>query len=402
MKTAGPLEKLSSFGWKKGVLTLLPVVVLGVLVTMFVQFNPIQELTGGQPPVEKLSVQRHNLQPGEIQLKVVNSGPQPLTIAQVQVNEAYWSFAIEPSRTIDRLEEAKITIPFHWTKDEPHEVRFITSTGATFDYEIEVATQTPIPTAGHWWTLFWIGAFVGIIPVGLGLMWLPVLQTLGRKGMNFILALTLGLLVFLLVDTVLEGLEIAETIPEIYQAVPLLIFSALLSFLALVAVSRSQNRSGKSKRVNRLWLATAIAIGIGFHNLGEGMAIGASIRLGEAALGSFLVIGFALHNLTEGVGIGAPMAEERPGFMRLAGLTLVAGGPAILGVWVGSFAYSPLLAVVFLSVGAGAIAQVLYEIGKLLLEEAEGLEKGLATWVNLGGITAGLVLMYVTALLVKF
>ena len=383
-------------GW---LVAILPLAILAAAIWLFVEFDPLRPLTGGQPPVEILSVERAELKPGTIKLHVVNGGPEPVTIAQVQVDEAYWSFEVEPSQTLPRLGRALVTLPYPWVEGELHEVRLVSSTGVTFDHVIEVATATPEPD-GYLWLLFaWIGAFVGIVPVGLGLMWFPLLRRLRTRGLHFILALTIGLLVFLLVDTVLEGIEIGETIPDVFQAVPLVFFAGLLSFLALVAVSRRRREGDRTTRSGRLWIATALALGIGLHNLGEGMAIGAAITLGEAALGSFLIIGFTLHNITEGVGIGAPMAHDEPGIIRLVGLALLAGAPAIAGVWVGGFSYSPLLAVLFLAVGAGAILQVVYEVGRLLVSD-EG--EGVASWASVGGVAAGLAIMYATALLVKF
>lgn len=391
----------SEFGLKELALAVIPLVVLGALIGLFLELNPLRALTGNQPPVEQLTIQNHVLRQNEIRLNVVNGGPEPVTVSQVQVDEAYWSFSIEPDRTIPRLGKATITIPYHWVHGELHEVRLVTSTGITFDHTIEVATMTPQPTPTYWWTLLWVGGFIGIVPVGLGLMWLPVLRSFGRRGVNFILALTVGLLVYLLFDTVLEGIEIAEAIPGVYQAVLLVFLSAMLSFLVLLGVSQAQKRIENSARSSHLWLATAIAISIGLHNLGEGMAVGASIRLGEAALGSFLVIGFTLHNITEGIGIAAPIAKDRPSWLRLVGLTLVAGGPAILGVWFGSFAYSPLMAVIFLSIGAGAILQVVYEVGKMMITDPAEEGGGIVSWVNLTGMTTGVAIMYATALLVS-
>ena len=125
-----------------------------------------------------------------------------------------------------------------------------------------------------------------------------------------------------------------------------------------------------------------IALGIGLHNLGEGLAIGSAFALGEAALGSFLVIGFTLHNITEGIGIAAPLLPSsseadpagqqrpQPRFLTFVGLTLLAGSPAILGAWLGGFAFSPLLASIFLGVGLGAIWQVIVEVTRLLARNA--------------------------------
>lgn len=383
-------------GW---LMTVLPLAFLGLLVWLFIHFDPLRTLTGDQPPIEDLTIERVEMRPDGILLHVVNGGPEPVTVAQVQVDEAYWAFAMTPSQTIGRLGRAEVAIPYHWVEGELHAVRLITRTGVTFDHEIEVATMTPQPSAHHWWLFAWLGAFVGVVPVALGLMWFPLLGRIGEQGTQFLLALTIGLLVFLLVDTVLEGVEIAHTIPEVFQAVPLIFFAGLLSFMTLVGVGARKHAPDRNTPTGRLWMATSIAVGIGLHNLGEGMAIGASIAIGEAALGTFLVVGFTLHNITEGLGIGVPIARVRPGVGRLAGLALIAGAPAILGTWIGGFAYSPLLAVVFLSIGAGAILQVIYELGRLLVVRTGAPATG---WVNLGGITAGLAVMYATAMLVKF
>ncbi len=149
-------------------------------------------------------------------------------------------------------------------------------------------------------------------------------------------------------------------------------------------------------------MATLIALSIGLHNLGEGLAIGAAFALGEASLGSFLVIGFTLHNITEGVGIAAPMVKDRPKVWQLGLLALLAGAPASIGTWIGGFAYSPLLTVIFLGIGVGAIFQVIIEVGRLLLLDAERAKEAAINWVNVSGLAAGIALMYFTAFFVKF
>lgn len=381
-------------------LALGPVVLLVLLLWGFVAIDPLQVITGEVPPIEEISFERTLLEPGNIILHIRNSGPDPVTIAQVLVDEAYWAFTIEPGNTLPRLGAAKIEIPYPWVEGEPHEILLLTETGLTFDTAIEVALETPKPDASYWFVFAILGIYVGIVPIALGLMWLPLLRQSNRVRLNFFLALTVGLLVFLLIDTVLEGLEIAEMTPEVFQAVPLVFFAGLLSFLALVIIGKRKGESGdRATRSGRIWLSTAIAIGIGLHNLGEGMAIGAAISLGEVALGAFLVIGFTLHNITEGIGIGAPVAKDKPGLGRLALFVLIAGGPAILGTWIGGFAFNPILAVLFLSIGAGAILQVVYEVSKLLLERKEGVPA--TPWVNMAGLVLGIAVMYVTAFLVK-
>jgi zinc transporter ZupT len=106
-----------------------------------------------------------------------------------------------------------------------------------------------------------------------------------------------------------------------------------------------------------------VAIGIGLHNFGEGLAIGAAVLLGEIALSTFLIIGFTIHNTTEGLAIVAPLAKSGKLMLRrLVLLGLIAGIPTIMGTWIGGFIYSPLASVVFLAIGAGAIFQVVYSL----------------------------------------
>ncbi len=235
--------------------------------------------------------------------------------------------------------------------------------------------------------------------MSLGWLWYPFLRRLGTSGMNFVLALTVGLLVFLVVDTLLEALEVAGQLPGIFSGVPMVLLVAMLALLGLMASERLFRRG--REEASRLGTSYRIALGIGLHNLGEGLAIGAAFALGEVALGTFLVIGFTLHNITEGVGIAAPILKERPRYVHFVWLALLGGGPAILGTWIAGFAYSSLLSAIFLAVGAGAILQVIYEVTRLLLKEAERSKVPILSSSNLGGLTAGIVLMYATALLVS-
>ena len=377
---------------------ILPLVLLTAVLVLFIQLDPMESLTGNQPPVEDLSVERVILNSEGIVIHVINAGPETVTIAQVLVDEAYWSFNISPANELPRLGRAIITIPYHWVEGEAHELRLLTSSGATFDHTIEVAVATPPSDVTRWFLLGLVGFFVGIVPVGLGLMWFPLLQSMKKRALDFVLALTVGLLVFLLFDTILEGVEFAGEVPKVFNGLPLVFLIAILSYMMLTLIGRRQGVRDRSTSKGRLWIATAISIGIGLHNLGEGMAVGVSIASGEAALGSFLVIGFVLHNVTEGVGIGAPMAADRPGFGKLIALTVIAGGPAIIGTWIGGFSYTPFLAVLFFAVGAGAILQVIVEVSRLL--GTGDKESNWLSWSNMMGMMTGITIMYVTALLV--
>lgn len=379
-------------------LAFLPVLLLGlVLAYIVVTGGGLTELAG--PPVEQITIQRITLpEPGIIQVEVINDGPEPVTIPQVLVDEAYWAFKAEPSTTIPRLGRAIFTIPYPWVPEEAHEVTLITRLGTTFHAEIPVAVLSPEPSLRLFVRFGLVGLYVGIVPVFLGMLWYPFMRHLSRQAMHFILSLTVGLLIYLAIGTWLDALEFAERLPAFWQGVPLVVFIALIALGVLLAVGK--RRKGEERTALRI--AYLIALGIGFHNLGEGLAIGAAFALGQAALGTFLILGFTLHNITEGVGIVAPVVHQNPGLKHLSLLVLLAGGPAIVGTWLGGFTYNPVLATIFLAIGVGAILQVVWEVGKLVARESTKLGQPVINWTNLGGLVSGIALMYFTAFLVKF
>lgn len=379
-----------AWGWG-----LLPLVLLGLLSLVVTRGGLLEFLRRGVPPIEELTFDRVTLAPNSIRVEVVNGGPDPVTVAQVMVDEAFWQFTIEPAARVGRLERAAIEIPYPWVQGEAHEVKLVTSTGLTFAHEIAVATETPRPGASFFLAFTAIGLYVGVIPVAIGLLWFPFLRTLDRRWLHFALALTAGLLVFLGADALHEALEAASLVAGAYQGTLVVVVGALGTLLALQAISRAKLGAGGEQ--TRRAVAFLIALGIGLHNLGEGLAIGAAYALGEAALGAFLIIGFMLHNTTEGLGIVAPIAKDKPGIRTLIALGMLAGAPTILGAWIGGLAYSPLYATLFLSIGAGAIAQVVAALYRMVARETEG---PIWTPYTAGGVLAGLLVMYGTGLMV--
>ena len=287
---------------------LIPIVALGLMLSLFAYGDPLSLFKAELPPIEALTFERVRLTDHGFEVTLVNGGPDPVTAAQVMVDEAYWEHTIQPSRQIPRLGRANLTIPYPWVEGELHVITLITNTGVTFETEIPVAIETPTPGLQEFLAYGLLGVYVGIIPVALGMLWFPTLRRLKREWLGAILALTIGLLVFLLIDTLLEAFEVAEQLPGVFQGIPLVIFAALLTWIVLLAVGAKRRDDARLDPARQgLYIATLIALGIGLHNLGEGMAIGAAFALGEAALGSFLVIGFTVHNITEGIGIAAPL-----------------------------------------------------------------------------------------------
>ena len=375
----------------------LPLVLLGALSLVVIKGGMLSRLARGVPPVEELTVDRVRLTPGHLTLTVVNGGPEPVTVAQVMVDEAFWQFTMTPARTVPRLGRATIAIPYPWVVGEPHQVKLVSASGITFDHEIPVAMETPSADARTLFALALVGVYVGVLPVAIGLLWLPFLRQLERRWIHFALALTAGLLIFLVADALHEALETAERVAGAYQGTGLVVLATLGMWLFLQAAAGIGKRDTGNAVAERLRLAYLIALGIGLHNLGEGLAIGAAYAQGAVTLGAFLVAGFMLHNTTEGLGIVAPIAQDRPGFRTLALAGLLAGGPTIIGAWLGGLAYSPLLGALCLGVGAGAILQVLGVLYRLVARETPA---GLWTPLNALGVVAGLLVMYGTGLLV--
>lgn len=394
----------SSSPWTPRVIALavIPLLLLvAVMVIIFATDGGVGDRTA--PPIETLSVQRVRLpEPGLIEIEIVNDGPDAISIVQVFVDDAYWQFSQSPAGSLNRLERATISIPYPWVEDEAHAIGLVSSTGVVFDADIAVAIESPRTDTGSFVQFGLIGLYVGIVPVALGLLWYPFMRRLGRSGFHFVLALTIGLLVFLVIDMFGAANEVALTAPSSLDAPVLVPALALLTLAFLTTVTIALRARDRRRAATESTVTTAyqIALGIGLHNLGEGLAIGAAFALGEAALGVFLIAGFTLHNVTEGIGIAAPMVRDRPALWHFFALAAVAGGPAILGTWIGAFTYSPFWTAIFLAIGVGAILQVIYEVGRLIVRGQTNRGEPALTWPILGGVSAGIAVMYATALLV--
>ncbi len=382
---------------------LLPVLLLGGILYLFSRTGTGLNLGAPPAPIEKLEFERIEFLPGEIRAHVINTGPEALTIAQVQVGwttPAAWQFNVFPSSTIPRLERATLAIPYPWVAGEPYEIRVISANTLVFSHEIEIAAETPTAGPALLGSLALLGVYVGVLPVFLGIGWLPFLRALPQRWYFFLLSLTSGLLVFLGVDALHEALENAERVPGPYQGIAIILMGVTLSVLGLYGVSGwLKRRSSEHSEENRgLLLAYTIALSIGLHNLGEGLAIGGAYALGEIGMGTLLVIGFTVHNLTEGVAVVAPVVRSRFKWIHLLWMGLLAGAPTIAGAMFGAFAYDAMWAVLFLAIGAGAIIQVVIEITRYQIRQTG--TQSLVGGYSLAGFAAGLAVMYTTGLFV--
>ena len=425
----------------------IPFIVLAVMI--FLLFSPtFQSFMNSGIPLPDVAIEKIEFRenPSQIIAFIRNAGPTEITIAQADVNDRIHAAAIEPGKTLSRLSDAKVIIPFFWNPAEPYEVGITTDDGTRFSKTIEAAALAPNPDSGQIIFFAVIGIYVGIIPVMIGLLWYPFIRSMSRNKYNFFLSLTAGLLVFLGIDALIESNELAtNNVSSIFSGQMLIVIVTTISFIGLLyasekltqraikksmsmaasetastyipysnstASSSSQTKSQVDQRemqelVRPLAISLMIAIGIGLHNFGEGLAIGAAVLLGEIALSTFLIIGFTLHNTTEGLAIVAPLAKSRKLMLRrLVLMGMIAGAPTIAGAWIGGFLYSPIAAIIFLSIGAGAIFQVVYSIGSWVLRPVDNTDKDKnkkIVKVNLftiAGFAIGMVIMYVTGLLV--
>jgi len=381
---------------KTAISAVIPFVLLAVMIVYV--FGPGSELIGYGILLPDISIEKIEFVDSEIIATVRNTGPISVDIVMADINDRIYPAAIEPDKHLERFQSAIVRIPFEWNEGEPYAVGLTVDDGTRFEKQVDVAAPSIQPTVEMIAYFAVIGTYVGIIPVLIGLLWFPFIAKLSRNKYKFFLALTVGLLLFLGISATEEAIKIsAENLSDIFNGALLVATVAIVSFLALnYAGEKLKERAGASKLAGPIAIALMIAIGIGLHNFGEGLAIGAAIVLGEAALGAFLIVGFAIHNTTEGFAIAAPMARTKLMIGRLAAMGMIAGVPAIFGAWVGGFVYSPFAAVIFLAIGAGAIFQVIVLIMKWIQNE----EGKLSNSSVLAGIAVGMMIMYVTSILV--
>ncbi|MDX6422713.1 MAG: zinc transporter, family [Gaiellaceae bacterium] len=367
---------------------LVPLLVLIAIVALFAATgSSLTDLLGRTPPpADQFDVRRVELQPGQIHVLVTNPQADDLTIATVTVDDAIVPYTLDGDATLGRLRSATISIPYDWVPDEPLLIGVTSSSGIQTTHEVAAAVETPTPSPKGFLGFGLVGLLVGVVPVALGLLWLPSLRRARPEWLAAFMALTAGLLSFLALEALSEAFALQAALPSALGGAGVVLLGFVVSYLTLTYLSHKLAA-----------LATLVAIGIGLHNFGEGLAIGTSFAFGELALGTFLIIGFMIHNVTEGLGIATAATDERRvSFGRLALLVLVAGGPAILGTWLGGYVRNDVLGVLFFAAAAGAAFEVVVEVGRWLRTRAPG---GLTSGWVLGGFLAGVSIMYVTGVL---
>jgi zinc transporter, ZIP family len=384
----------SRLNWR--IWAVVPVLLLALAVGVVVTSgSSLVDLVGtNPPPADEFDIRRVEFSPGEIRITVRNPQPDDLTIANVNVDDAIVPFTVDGPTTLGRLRSSTIVVPFDWVDGDPITVGVTSSTGIETVEEIPAAVETPQPSVDGFLGYTLIGLLVGVLPIALGLLWLPALRQAGPVWLSAFMAFTAGLLSFLGVEALSEAFELQAVLPASLGGAGLVLLGVALSFLGMTALA---GRLTGGATATGLTLALLIAVGIGLHNLGEGLAIGASFAIGELQLGAFLIVGFMIHNVTEGLGIATPVAKTRVTVIALAGLALIAGAPTIVGAWVGGYTSSDVLIALFFAIAAGAAFQVVVEVGRYVARTAPG---GLRSGHAIVGFIVGIATMYVTGLLV--
>ncbi len=362
-------------------------------------FGPGADLLDLGVPLPEITIEKVDFVDSEIQATVRNTGPIPVEIVMADVNDRIQPAAVEPKGYLERFETALVRIPFEWNVAEPYRIGITIEDGTRFEKEIEAAA--PALEFNLDLVIFFavVGTYVGIIPVMIGLLWLPFIKKISKQKYHFFLALTAGLLFFLAIDSIEEAIDVSdESLAGSFNGTLLVATVVVLSFLGLYySGNKLVKRSDASKISKPVAIALMISIGIGMHNFGEGLAIGAAVGLGSIAFSTFLIVGFALHNTTEGIAIAAPMSRGKLMIGKLVAMGLIAGSPAIFGAWIGGFAYTPFTSVIFLAIGAGAIFQVIVVIMKWIRDEGD---KNFSSAAVVAGFAAGMLVMYLTSILV--
>ena len=380
---------------KIAISAIAPIVLLAILIVFllgpastFLQFGIV---------LPEISIEKVEFFENEIQATVRNTGPIDVNVAVADVNDRIQPAAIEPDAHLERFETALVRIPFDWNEGQPYTVGLTIDDGTRFEKQIDAASASLEPNSELFVFLGIIGLLIGVVPIMIGLLWYPFIKKLGKNAFNFFLAFTIGLLLFLGLDAIEEAFEISNThLASVFNGELLIATVVILSFLGLYAIGNILiKRSEFSKLSKGLAISLMVAIGIGLHNLGEGLAVGAAIALGQVALSTFLIIGFAIHNTTEGLAIAAPLTRTKSVIGKMVGFGLIAGIPAIFGTWIGGFSFSPFFTIIFLSIGAGAIFQVVWSIFKFMKES-----DSFSSISIICGIASGLVVMYLTSILI--
>ena len=376
---------------KKYISGILP---LAFIIIMVIYFNTVQIIEFGVQ-LPEIFIENIDFLDTEILVTVRNVGHTSIKIAMADINDRIQPAAVEPDNKLERFEVALVRIPFAWNESEPYLIGITTDDGTRFEKEVKSSFHSLSLDFDTVLLFIIIGLFVGVLPIFIGLLWLPFIRLIKSKY-NFFLSFTIGLLLFLAIDTLEELFHISKDLSSFNSSL-LIVTIILLSVICLHHFSNKLTKMSYSNSglLKYIYVAIIIAIGIGLHNFGEGISIGTAVRIGQMSLGNFLIMGFTIHNVTEGVAIATPMSKEKS-VKHIIIVASIAGFPTIFGILVGGFVYSAIASVIFLSVGVGSIIYIIIT----LLAWIKIKYGNMTNISNTSGILLAMISMYVTSIIV--
>ena len=347
----------------------------------------------GDSVAQSLSVERVVLKPGRIVVTVRNGGGVPVNIAQVAINGAYWQFSSDRLE-IRRLQTADIDLYYPWIRGEPLELKLVSADGQTLVHTLNFPVETPHPGRDLFKRYVPLGLGMGVLPVAAGMLLRPVLRRSGHKTSEFFLAFTIGVLLAIGVESSFDTFELSAELVAPLAGRLLVVSVSVISFAAIYEWARRMgSKRGEDRALVAAW---ALAVAIGLHNLGEGLAVAGAEAAGVLAVGGLLALGFAVHNVSEGVAIAAVAGKKSRSIFFYQWAAAIAGLPALGGLLIGSLTPSKPISVALLAVGLGAIAEVVAEVWGLLTSGGGAV---LAPHIT-GGLGTGLAFMYFTSIFV--
>lgn len=244
----------------------------------------------------------------------------------------------------------------------------------------------------HIGQLIGLGAIAGVFPIYLGIVLaLIIAKSLDRSLEGYLTGIATGVLVYLFFDLMHEAVE--QTGAKDFLSWAAFLGSLMVGYVGLVLIEQRQQSRNRTEP-SKLFLPYMIALGMGLHNLGEGLAIGAAYMQGEWVLGGLLIMGFALHNGTEGFAIIGSAGKTRPGLKDILMMGLLAGLPTCLGTVISGFAVSPYFTIIFFALAAGSLLYVILSLTTIFYTASRRVQ---CSW----GVFTGISLMFVTAMILQ-
>jgi zinc transporter, ZIP family len=390
------VHRLNSLAWGIG-LSLIPFFLLAGIIAVFITTHGGGTLATQNGEAAMLLFDRTVLQPGQFALHVRNSSLQPMTIATANVNDAIIPYVIKPAGPIPPLGSATVYLLYPWVEGQAYEITLSTRDSASFKTSVSDAEATSPPTPKTIRILLLVGLAAGLLPVLCGITWFPAITRAGPGLFLFLLAVAGGLLIYTGIALADQTLKNLPQVDGAFQGIGMLAVSFALAFLFLNAVSGVGSSLGMGQRSHRSAQAWIKAAGVGLQNFAAALAVGAAFSSDSAVLGTIFIMALIILNLTQGLRIIASMEKNERSFTWLLGTGVLAGAPAVLGIWLGFMTSSQMAFLLFYTIGAGAIVQALVEVIQRIRQSTTHQPMPVTIFA---GFAAGMLALYMASILI--